>query len=91
MLSPLLKTQTEINVRQLFEARLCLEATTAELAAEHRTEEHLARPANWPDSLSPCPRSNRPRIVPFECTERRFPWMSIGNPAGLPVADSLRG
>lgn len=41
MLSPLLKTQSDIDVRHLFEARLCLEASIAELAAEHRTEEQL--------------------------------------------------
>ncbi|NUQ65600.1 MAG: FadR family transcriptional regulator [Pirellulales bacterium] len=42
MLSPLLKIQAGIDVRHLFEARLPLEMEIAALAAEHRTEEHLA-------------------------------------------------
>lgn len=41
-LSPLLKTQTSIDLRQLFEARLYLEADVAALAAAHRTDENLA-------------------------------------------------
>ncbi len=42
MLSPLLKIQSGINVRHLFEARLPLEMEIASLAARHRTDEHLA-------------------------------------------------
>ena len=41
MLSPLLKTQSDIDVRHLFEARLSLESSIAELAAEHRSDEQL--------------------------------------------------
>jgi len=41
MLSPLLKTQAQIDLRHLFEARLHLEASIAELAAAHRSEENL--------------------------------------------------
>jgi len=41
MLSPLLKVQAGIEVQHLFEARLLLETGAAELAALHRTEEHL--------------------------------------------------
>jgi len=41
MLSPLLKTQSDIDVRHLFEARLTLEMSIAELAAEHRSQEQL--------------------------------------------------
>jgi len=41
MLSPLLKTQAEIDVRHLFAARLSLETSIAELAAEHRTDQQL--------------------------------------------------
>ena len=41
MLSPLLKTQSDIDVRHLFEARLTLEMSIAELAAEHRSDEQL--------------------------------------------------
>ncbi len=42
MLSPLLKTQADIDLGQLFEARLHLEASIAEVAAANRTEENLA-------------------------------------------------
>lgn len=42
MLSPLMRSQSEIDVQQIFEARLHLEASIAELAATHRTEEDLA-------------------------------------------------
>ncbi len=41
MLSPLLKIQPGIDVRHLSEARLSLETSIAELAAEHRTDEHV--------------------------------------------------
>jgi GntR family transcriptional repressor for pyruvate dehydrogenase complex len=41
MLSPLLKTQAKIDLRHLFEARLHLESSIAELAAAHRSDENL--------------------------------------------------
>jgi len=41
MLSPLLKTQAAIDVHQLFEARLHLEGSVAELAAANRRPENL--------------------------------------------------
>ncbi len=41
MLSPLLKTQATIDLRHLFEARLHLEASIAELAATNRSEDNL--------------------------------------------------
>jgi GntR family transcriptional repressor for pyruvate dehydrogenase complex len=41
MLSPLLKVQTGIDVRHLFEVRLQLEVGIAALAAEHRAEQNL--------------------------------------------------
>jgi len=43
MLSPLLRTQAEIDVRHLFEARLPLEMSIAELAARHRTDEQIRK------------------------------------------------
>ena len=43
MLSPLLKTQAEIDVKQIIEVRLRLEASIAELAAAHRTDDNLCR------------------------------------------------
>jgi GntR family transcriptional repressor for pyruvate dehydrogenase complex len=42
MLSPLLKTQADIDLRHLFEARLHLEGSIARLAAANRTDENLA-------------------------------------------------
>jgi len=41
MLSPLLKTQADIDLKDLFEARLHLEASIAELAAANRNDENL--------------------------------------------------
>lgn len=41
MLSPLLKVQSGVEVRHLFEARLPLETEIAALAAQQRTETHL--------------------------------------------------
>ncbi|MCH5378003.1 MAG: GntR family transcriptional regulator, partial [Planctomycetes bacterium] len=41
MLSPLLRTQAEIDVQHIFEVRLHLEAGIAELAAAHRSEQNL--------------------------------------------------
>lgn len=41
MLSPLLKTQADIDLRHLFEARLHVEGSIAELAAANRTDEDL--------------------------------------------------
>lgn len=43
VLSPLLRTQSSIEVNHLFEARLHLEGSIVELAAAHRSEENLAR------------------------------------------------
>ena len=40
-LSPLLKTQADIDVQHIFEVRLHLEASIAELAAANRTDENL--------------------------------------------------
>jgi len=40
-LSPLLKTQADIDVQHIFEVRLHLEASIAELAAANRTDEDL--------------------------------------------------
>lgn len=42
LLSPLLKAQVNIGVPQIIEARLHLEPVIAALAAEHRSEAHLA-------------------------------------------------
>ncbi|NOX53744.1 MAG: FadR family transcriptional regulator [Planctomycetes bacterium] len=41
MLSPLLRIQTDIDLRHLFEARLHLEASIAQLAAVSRTDENF--------------------------------------------------
>jgi len=41
MLSPLLKTQADIDLDHLFQARLHLEGSIAEVAAAHRTEANL--------------------------------------------------
>lgn len=41
MLSPLLKTQANIDLRHLFEARLHLEVSMAELAAANRSDKNL--------------------------------------------------
>ena len=41
MLSPLLRVQADVDLRHLFEVRLHLEASIAQLAAESRTDESL--------------------------------------------------
>lgn len=41
MLSPLLRTYARIDIRQIFEVRLHLEASVAELAAHSRSQEHI--------------------------------------------------
>ncbi len=41
MLSPLLKTQADVDLDHLFQARLYLEKSIAEVAAAHRTEDNL--------------------------------------------------
>ena len=42
MLSPLLRTQAEIDIKHIFEVRLHLEASIAELAASSRQDHHLS-------------------------------------------------
>jgi len=42
MLSPLLRTHAQIDLRHIFQARLLLEGQVAELAAQHRSADDLA-------------------------------------------------
>jgi len=51
MLSPLLKTQADIELAHLFEARVYLEGGIAEVAAVHRTDENLEALAETLDGM----------------------------------------
>jgi len=79
MLSPLLKTQADIELAHLFEARLYLEGSIAEVAAAHRTEENLAALA---ESLEGMRRSvrNRRAYVRHDLDFHQELARSAGNP-----------
>jgi len=59
MLSPLLRTRGEIDVRHIFDVRLHLEASIAELAAAHRSNENLQRLQAAHEAMQTCLRNRR--------------------------------
>ena len=79
MLSPLLKTHARIDVKDLFEARLHLEASVAELAAASRSPAHL-------DALRQTVRgmrdnlSNRPAYIEHDMAFHQEMALAAGNP-----------
>jgi len=59
MLSPLLRTRAHIDVRHIFDVRLHLEASIAELAAAHRSNENLQRLQAAHEAMQTCLRNRR--------------------------------
>lgn len=79
MLSPLLKTQADIELTHLFEARVYLEGGIAEVAAMHRTDENLAALAETLDGMRRNLR-NRRAYVRHDLDFHQELARSTGNP-----------
>jgi GntR family transcriptional repressor for pyruvate dehydrogenase complex len=79
MLSPLLKTQADIDLGHLFQARLHLEGSIAEVSAVHRTAENLGALADAVDGMRRNLR-NRRAYVRHDLDFHQELARSSGNP-----------
>ncbi len=79
MLSPLLKIQSGIDLRHLFEARLVLETGIASLAAQHRTDENLEVLENELAAMRRC-TDKRAQFVVHDKTFHQELARATGNP-----------
>lgn len=79
MLSPLLKTQADIDVRHLFQARLHMEGSVAELAAANRSQENLDVLAESLDGMH-ANVANRPTYIQSDMAFHQELARSTGNP-----------
>lgn len=79
MLSPLLRTQPQIDLRHIFEARLHLEAGIAQLAAAHRSDDDLAALARSVAGMRGSLRQRR-TYIEFDTAFHQQLARSAGNP-----------
>ena len=98
MLSPLLRSQADIDLPRLFEARFYLEGSVAELAAANRTEDNLRAPKSrskgctrrWATGRNICGATrastrswpDRPAIPSFASSWPRSPTCCASSSAG---------
>lgn len=79
MLSPLLRSQADIDLRQLFEARFYLEGSVAELAAANCSEEDLQALEASVEGMR-ASVTNRPAYMRYDTTFHQELARSTGNP-----------
>jgi len=89
MLSPLLRTQADIDVAHILQVRLHLEATIAELAADNRSDDNVAALADALEGMSDCLVDDRRAYIEHDMAFHQELARSTGNPIFLVFMASI--